>query len=84
MNNQDPIKAHQHSSCHYSEIMKSEICGCFYCLKIFKPAIIKEWIDDETKTARCPYCDIDSVIGEKSGYPITKAFLQEMYDYWFV
>ena len=29
------------------------------------------------------YCDTDSVIGENSGYPITKEFLESMKKYWF-
>lgn len=51
----------------------------FFCLNIFSPDKIKEWIEDkEDLTAICPYCGIDSVIGESSNYPITKEFLQEM------
>jgi hypothetical protein len=40
----------------------------------------------ETKreqTALCPKCGIDSVIGSLSGYPITAAFLRQMYGCWF-
>ena len=28
-------------------------------------------------------CDIDSVIGDSSGFPITKEFLKKMNEYWF-
>ena len=41
-----------------------------------------EWIDDDN-TALCPKCGIDSVIGTKSGYPITKEFLGQMQAHWF-
>ncbi|MBS9774266.1 MAG: cytoplasmic protein [Tenacibaculum sp.] len=78
----EKIKAHKHSSNHYTEIMQSETCGCFHCLEIFKPTRIYEWIDDG-QCAMCPECAIDSVIGSKSGYPITKEFLTEMRNYWF-
>ena len=54
------------------------ICGCFYCLAIFNPTEITEWCDDDD-TALCPYCGIDSVIGESSGLPITENFLKEVY-----
>ena len=37
---------------------------------VFKPADILEWTDDD-QTALCPNCGIDSVIGDKSGYPVT-------------
>ena len=44
---------------------------------------INQWIYDENETAFCPYCGVDSVIGESSGYHITKEFLEEMNQYWF-
>ncbi|WP_407724897.1 hypothetical protein [Ruminococcus sp. JL13D9] len=79
------IAAHAHSFMNYTEITQSEKCGCFYCLHVFPNNMISEWIDDNPNepTALCPYCLIDSVIGEKSGYPITEDFLKEMRDYWF-
>ena len=72
-------------------LKKDKVCGCFYCLKIFSPEDIKEWLVakdegnlcDRYGTAICPYCGIDSVIGESSGYPITKEFLAKMKEYWF-
>jgi hypothetical protein len=82
MNEPDFIRAHKHSSHHREVILASESCGCFYCLKIFPPSDIQWWIDDDT-TALCPNCDIDSVIGSKSGYPITVEFLEKMHQYWF-
>ncbi|OOG92609.1 hypothetical protein BTH41_05112 [Bacillus mycoides] len=52
------------------------MCGCFYCLEIFIPSKINEWWDDDT--AVCPYCGIDSIIEEGSGFKITETFLKEM------
>jgi hypothetical protein len=43
---------------------------------------IEEWIDPNDDTALCPYCDIDSVIGDASGYEITEEFLRKMNDHW--
>ncbi|MEG2935162.1 MAG: cytoplasmic protein [Clostridium sp.] len=77
------IKAHEYSSNNKSQLEQDEVCGCFYCLSIFNPEEIEEWIDDGEGTAVCPYCGMDSVIGESSEYPITKAFLGKMKDYWF-
>lgn len=80
----DIIRAHEYSSNHRSSIMEDKLCGCFYCLKIFLPPEISEWAKDaRDKTAICPYCGIDSVIGESSGFPITVNFLKKMHDYWF-
>lgn len=58
-------------------------CGCFYYLNIFSPQEIVDWVEDMEGTTICPYCSIDSIIGESSGYPITKEFLTEMNQYWF-
>lgn len=80
--NKDHIAAHDRSSYHRDEILASEQCGCFYCGEIFAPSNIMGWIDDE-QTAMCPFCGIDSVIGSKSGYPVTADFLDKMNEYWF-
>lgn len=80
------IQAHKHSFKNRTEILNSEICGCFYCLAIFTPMSILEWTDDKDgigHTALCPECGIDSVIGSRSGYPITIEFLEMMQQYWF-
>lgn len=62
--------------------MESELCGCFNCLKTFSPDEIFYWVDEDNpkgSTAMCPYCNIDSVIGSKSGFPIDNPeFLEEM------
>ena len=79
--------AHKHSGCHYEEIKQSKLCGCFYCLTILKPEEITEWLEEPNEkglTAFCPNCDIDAVIGDKSGLPVTDIkFLKEMQEYWF-
>ena len=83
MDSNDIIVAHQFSSNHKEELQKDKLCGCFYCLEIFDPVEIKEWIPDSKGTAECPYCGVDSVLGEHSGFPITKEFLSKMKEYWF-
>ena len=79
----DHISAHEFSSNHRDLLENDKLCGCFYCLKIFNPSEINFWIEDPGGTATCPYCSIDSVIGESSGYPITEDFLSKMKEYWF-
>ncbi|MGD7051721.1 cytoplasmic protein [Sutcliffiella horikoshii] len=74
--------AHKLSSLQKKELVKDKKCGCFFCLEIYSPALITEWID-EGQTAICPHCGIDSVIGESSGYPITREFLEKMNQVWF-
>ena len=88
------VVAHSHSSVHRAEIEASEACGCFYCMSVFPPTEITEWVDwppdtpDDLElaagtTALCPRCGIDSVIGSASGYPLTVEFLSAMHSHWF-
>ena len=76
------LAAHGCSKDHRAQIDASSLCGCFCCLSTFQPKKIETWIDDETM-ALCPFCEIDAVIGDASGYPITKEFLSEMCEAWF-
>ena len=77
------VEAHKFCSNHKKALLKDQKCGCFFCLKIFAPKEITDWIEDTEGTAICPYCGVDSVIGESSGFPIAKEFLSEMKAYWF-
>ena len=77
------IEAHKFSANHRNQIMNDKKCGCFYCLKIFNPKEICYWLKDESGTAVCPYCGVDSIVGESSGFPVTKDFLKKMHQYWF-
>lgn len=88
-------KAHKFSSNHADKLKEDKICGCFYCLSVFSPDRITQWLKqqkqvrpkvwrmDEQATAVCPHCGVDAVIGESSGFPITKRFLKQMHRYWF-
>ena len=79
---EDYIKAHKYSALNKEQLKNDAVCGCFCCLRIFPPKEIKRWAD-RGETTICPYCCVDSVIGESSGYPITKEFLKKMNEYWF-
>lgn len=63
------------------------MCGCFYCCSTFSPGAIKVWIDKNDQgvgtTALCPKCGIDSVIGDRAGFPVSPEFLEKMNEYWF-
>ena len=83
MDKSDLIKAHAHCTNNYNELHNSKVCGCFYCRNIYNPNEIRKWIQGSELTAVCPYCNIDSVIGDAGGYPITKEFLKEMHKEWF-
>lgn len=76
--------AHKHCFKNKEEILASSTLGCFYCLSIYDKFIIcnAKWVDNN-KTLVCPLCSIDSVIGDKSGYPITDEFLKQMHYRYF-
>jgi hypothetical protein len=81
-------QAHAASSNHMEQLKQDKLCGCFYCLRIFNPYEIEEWIIDDNPidkggTAICPYCGVDAIIGESSGYPLTVEFLKKMNKAWF-
>jgi hypothetical protein len=78
----DVVLAHKSSSLHRAEVESSEVCGCFYCRAVFGPSEIEKWID-RGRTAVCPRCGTDSVIGSGSGWPVTAEFLQAMNNRWF-
>jgi len=82
------VDAHRHCTLNDEEISASSVCGCFYCLAICTAREITDWLDDRVhgidgRTALCPKCGIDSVVGSASGYPITLAFLSAMRQRWF-
>lgn len=76
--------AHNACTSNEGDLRASSKCGCFYCLRIYEPSEIREWIDDRNGlTALCPYCGIDSVIGDVAGCPISKDFLEAMNKFFF-
>lgn len=83
-------RLHYLSSRHEQAIKNSSVCGCFFCAKMFQPNEIKEWYPerrigklDESKTALCPHCGIDSVLPENIGCQLTVGLLEEMREHWF-
>jgi hypothetical protein len=87
---------HSASFRNENSIQCSETLGCFYCQKIWTRGskTIEEWIDctedeegiedlpQESWTALCPHCGIDSVMASADA-PITPTVLEEMNRYWF-
>lgn len=76
-------KAHDCSFRNKEQLEKSTMCGCFFCGRIFHPSEITSYISTDESTAECPYCNTDSVIGDASGFPITRKFLLAMRRRWF-
>lgn len=75
-----------HPCCFANKKLPEKIkrCGCFNCGAVFPPGGIKEWIEDEPDwSALCPYCGIDSVIGESAAFPLTNQVLKAMHEKYF-
>jgi hypothetical protein len=74
-------KAKKHSFKNEREILRSYRAGCYHCRKLFPARKIKKWVTelDGTRTAKCPHCEIDSVIGNASGVPLNPTFLHALY-----
>lgn len=74
--------AHRYSFRNRVEINKSLKCGCFFCTRIYDAAEVEDFIDDD-ETALCPYCGIDSVIGDASGIELTPSLLNKLKQVYF-
>ena len=84
----DELKtAHQFCIRNKESVQSSALCGCFYCLIIYSPAIFTEadliTEADGLKTYLCPHCGIDSVISDQCGFTLTLEFLTTMNRYFF-
>ena len=83
----DALKAvYSHSIRNEESILKSDFCGCFHCISIFPVADVKSSAmmveKDGCKTAICPICGIDSVIGDAS-VEITAEILESLNEHYF-
>lgn len=79
----DIITPHLYCSENIESISLSKKCVCIYCKQIFLKSAIKEWVDSG-KTAICPFCEVDAVIGDATKLPITEnEFIEAMHQHWF-
>ena len=76
-----------HKACfkNWRILKKSTTCGCFYCLRVYAASEVGDWCveRDRRRTALCPYCAVDSVIPDASGWPLDADFLKKMKCWWF-
>ena len=80
MTEEEMDRAAKHSLNNKHEIDKSKMCGCYYCERTFPASLIRHQdYTDGGRTALCPLCGIDTVIGDASGVPINKKVLRELY-----
>jgi len=69
-----------------NSIQSSRMAGCFYCLNTFPAYEVVDWLDEQYEqqaSAICPRCKAGAVLGDSSGYPIEKEFLERMNIRWY-
>ena len=75
------VSALKHAINNEDEVKASEQAGCFHCLEIFEVGDIEE--NEGATSAVCPHCDVESVIGDAAGFPLTEEFLDELRQHHF-
>ena len=87
MFHKDRKDVQEHTKHNEREVRESDTCGCLSCAATLKPDEITEWTDQadqdhpETKvdrTAVCPHCGEEMIIGDRSGHQITNTFLESL------
>jgi hypothetical protein len=77
---------YSHSIRNEESILKSNLCGCFHCISILAATDVKSsemMVEkDGFKTAICPICGIDSVLGDAS-VEITAEILEALNEHYF-
>ena len=72
--------AQDHATFNRDEILSSSMAGCYFCGQSFPSKSVTVFVDDD-RTAVCPRCNNDTVLGDASGYPVTESwFLRAMFD----
>jgi hypothetical protein len=63
-------------------LLKSTMCGCHLCRKLFSSSEIAEWTDENEhgigQTALCPRCGLDGVLGDAQSELNAPAFLASL------
>lgn len=80
------LHAHMYSIYNDEPVKKSDMCGCFYCCRVFPASEVDETITEpgnRPDTALCPYCGIDSVLPDADWKDLSPEFLDKMYDHFF-
>jgi hypothetical protein len=74
--------AHRHCTANEAELRQRKVAGCFSCTSVFPVTEVTHFLENE-RTALCPECMIDAVLGDASGFPMAPPFLTAMHPYWF-
>ncbi|MES1954185.1 hypothetical protein SAHY_06373 [Salinisphaera hydrothermalis EPR70] len=80
-------RLHAMSTQHREQILRSRVLGCFVCVTRFEVSAVDTWWDPDDhgigQTATCPYCGLDTVIGDAMGVELTDDLLSALEGYLF-
>jgi len=91
-NTGDLESIHKHASRHRDLLLDSGRAGCFYCMAVFDPSEITDWIDgrqvetgriEDGVTALCPRCGIDAVLPSAAPITLDDQMLTDMHQHFF-
>ena len=74
---------HSHTALNREELKNSSLCWCISCLGSFPPSMIDDWTD-EGNTAICPFCSVDAIVGNASGFNLTPQLLRTLNKKYFM
>lgn len=74
--------AYLHCYDNRKEIERSRICYCICCGTFVQPSEINSYVDDG-RTAICPRCDCDAIIGDGCGIGLDDNLLAALHDRYF-
>lgn len=81
------FRASANSISNREAVLASSVCGCFCCCEIFLPKDFTAWTDFPDRieypdapgrTALCPHCGVDSVLGDSMGVEISRRTLERL------
>lgn len=74
----------EHSRENQPDVIISEQCGCYYCMRLFSADEITDFVQGKFfATAVCPYCERQTILPEHPDYELTKSMLVEMNNCYF-
>ena len=75
-----------HKLCFQNEhlIRDAKQAGCFCCLEVFPTSAIDEWHQyQNSQTACCPHCSVDSVLADDENVKLSHDLLKQMQTRYF-
>jgi hypothetical protein len=65
------------------QLKDSKWAGCYFCLTIFEASMVTDFTCSTDTSGICPYCFIDSVLGDMISFKINQENLLQLKQYWF-